>query len=129
MTRTPSGTAVAAGLALIGVFFDRLTFVTAGQVVPRGTLAGTVSYPYSDYMPSPVEIGIILGAVAFVAMGYTLAERYLDMGEADVHVGIPWPWVKQHEHEADEHHGVVEAERPMPVVAAVVVAVAEEAAS
>jgi molybdopterin-containing oxidoreductase family membrane subunit len=129
MTRTPSGTAVAAGLALIGVFFDRLTCVTAGQVVPRGTLAGTVSYPYSDYMPSPVEIGIILGAVAFVAMGYTLAERYLDMGEADVHVGIPWPWVKQHEHEADEHHGVVEAERPMPVVAAVVVAVAEEAAS
>jgi Ni/Fe-hydrogenase subunit HybB-like protein len=125
MTRTPSGTAVASGLALLGVFFDRLTFVTAGQVVPRGTLAGTVSYPYADYMPSPVEIGIIVGAVAFVAMGYTLAERYLDMGEADIHVGIPWPWVKRHDHDdAGEHEGHAEADeaaQPMPGVAATVV--------
>jgi Ni/Fe-hydrogenase subunit HybB-like protein len=124
MTRTPSGTAVAAGLTLLGVFFDRLTFVTAGQIVPRSTLAGTVSYPYADYAPSPVEIGIIVGAVAFVAMGYTLAERYLDMGEADVHVGIPWPWVKRQDHESDEDHGTDEAAQPtagatVPVVDAV----------
>ncbi len=108
ITRTPLGTAIASGLALVGVFFDRLTFVTAGQVVPRGTLAGAVSYPYAEYTPSPVEIGIILGALAFIAMAYTLAERYLDMGETDVHVGIAWPWVKQHTHdeggEGDEGH-------------------------
>ena len=101
-TRTPAGTAIASGLALVGVFFDRLTFVTAGQIYPRGTLAGTVSYPYAEYTPSPVEIGIILGALAFIAMAYTLAERYLDMGETDVHVGIAWPWVKKHAHD-DEH--------------------------
>ena len=34
--------------------------------------------------------------MAFVAFGYTLAERYLDMGETDVHVGFSWPW---------QHHG------------------------
>jgi molybdopterin-containing oxidoreductase family membrane subunit len=109
MTRTPAGTAVAAGLALVGVFFDRFTFVTAGQVFPRGTLAGTVSYPFAEYMPSPVEIGIIVGALAFIAMGYTLAERYLDMGEADVHVGIPWPWVTKHAHADDGGHEAVAA--------------------
>jgi molybdopterin-containing oxidoreductase family membrane subunit len=110
MTRTPGWTAVASGLALVGVFFDRLTFVTAGQIVPRGTLAGTVSYPYAAYTPSPVEIGIILGALAFLAMGYTLAERYLDMGETDVHVGIPWPWVKRHDAHAHDEAPEIEIE-------------------
>ncbi len=95
-TRTPGGLVAAAGLALAGVFVDRLTFVQAGEIVPTTTMVGNVSYPFASYSPSPVEVAIIAGAVAFVAFAYTLAERYLDMGETDVHVGFSWPW---------QHHG------------------------
>ena len=105
MTRTPAGTVAASGLALLGVFFDRMLFVSAGQVVPRTTAAGTVSYPYAEYSPSPVEIAIMLGAIAFVALIYTLAERYLDMGEGDVHVAWTFPWTRhpaKHEDESAE---------------------------
>jgi len=84
-TRTPAGTFLAACLALIGVFVDRMTFVSAGQIAPTTTVSGVVSSPYAAYTPSPVEIGILVGAAAFVALAYTLAERYLDLREADAH--------------------------------------------
>jgi hypothetical protein len=36
-----------------------------------------------------------------MAFLYTLAERYLDMGETDTHVFFGFPWIKKHhEHEA-----------------------------
>ena len=94
MTRTPAGTLAASLLALGGILVDRFTFVTAGQIAPTTTAAGTVSYPYASYSPSLVELAIFAGALAFLALAYTLAERYLDMGETDVHVGINWPWVR-----------------------------------
>jgi Ni/Fe-hydrogenase subunit HybB-like protein len=88
-TRTVRGMAVAGALSLGGVLLDRLMFVSAGQVAPITTQAGTVSSPYAAYVPSIVEITIIVGAGAFVAFAYTLAERYLDLREADVHFGFP----------------------------------------
>ncbi len=84
---------------------DRMLFVSAGQIVPRSTMAGTVSYPYAEYSPSLVEIGIMVGAVAFVAFVYTLAERYLDMGEGDVHVFWNFPWIKQPRHQRPRRAG------------------------
>jgi predicted cobalt transporter CbtA len=36
-----------------------------------------------------------------MAFLYTLAERYLDMGEGDAHTFFPWPWIKKHEHDDD----------------------------
>jgi molybdopterin-containing oxidoreductase family membrane subunit len=93
-TRTPGGLFAASLLALIGVFVDRMLFVSAGQIYPTTTAAGAVSYPYAAYTPSPVEIGIIVGAVGFLAFCYTLAERYLDLEEADIHVFFPWPWLR-----------------------------------
>lgn len=84
-TRTPGGVFAASVLAITGVFVDRLTFVTAGQIAPTTAVAGVVSAPYASYVPSLVEIGILVGAVAFVLMAFTLAERYLDLGETDVH--------------------------------------------
>jgi Ni/Fe-hydrogenase subunit HybB-like protein len=92
--RRPGLVASAAVLALAGVFLDRTLFVWAGQIAPTTTLAGTVAYPYASYWPSPVEIAIIAGAGAFLALAYTLAERYLDLGEADVHTFFPWPWLR-----------------------------------
>jgi molybdopterin-containing oxidoreductase family membrane subunit len=93
----------AALLALLGVLVDRTLFVAAGQISPVTTAAGDVSYPFAEYLPSLVEITLIAGAAAFMAFMYTLAERYLDLEEADVHTFFPWPWLKNaHGHEAGD---------------------------
>lgn len=83
-TRTISGTFVASLLALVGVFVDRLTFVSAGQIGPTSA-SGVVAAPWTTYSPSAVEVAILIGAAAFVALGYTLAERYLDLRETNAH--------------------------------------------
>ncbi len=101
--RTPSFTGLASVLALAGIFVDRTLFVIAGETVPRTTMAGTVGYPYAQYTPSLVEIGILIGAASFMAMAFSLCERYLPMGEGDVHAFWPWPWLKHHDdHDHDE---------------------------
>ena len=121
LTRTPLGTLAASVMALVGVFFDRFTFVTAGQIAPTTTSVGTVSYPYAEYTPTLVEVSLFVGALAFLALAYTLAERYLDMGETDVHVGINWPWVRRHDTGHDDDAEVALARtavaEPVPEVA------------
>jgi molybdopterin-containing oxidoreductase family membrane subunit len=87
-TRTPAGTLVASLAAIGGVIVDRYVFVAAGQVAPTSA-AGNVTAPWTTYLPSPVEVVIVIGAGAFVALGYTLAERYLDLGDSDEHIGAP----------------------------------------
>ena len=87
-TRTSAWLGAAGGCALAGVFVDRLLFVSGGEIAPITTAAGVVTEGFASYAPSVVEIGIVLGAVAYVALGYTLAERYLDMAESDVHMGF-----------------------------------------
>jgi Ni/Fe-hydrogenase subunit HybB-like protein len=90
-TRTPGGTFAASALAIGGVLVDRIIFVMAGQITPMTAVSGVVSAPYAGYLPSPVEIAVLVGAFALVAMAYTLAERYLDLGEKDVHaVSLRW---------------------------------------
>ena len=91
MTRTVAGTGLAAGLAFVGVIVDRLLFVGAGQIIPTTAVGGVVSEPYVSYTPSLVEISIVVAAFAFVAFVYTLAERYLDLHETDVHIGWHLP--------------------------------------
>lgn len=90
VTRTALGTGAAAALALLGVFTDRLLFVAAGQIAPTSA-SGVVAAPYTSYVPSLVEITILVGAVAFVALGYTIAERYLDLRETDAHAFLRLP--------------------------------------
>lgn len=107
--RTPSATAIAAITSLVGILADRILFVAAGEFVPRTTMAGTVAHPYAEYTPSLVELGILVGAMAFMAMVYSLAERYLPMGEGDVHAFWPWPWLKKHDH-AEEDEVAVDAD-------------------
>jgi Ni/Fe-hydrogenase subunit HybB-like protein len=108
MTRTPLGLLATSVAMLVGVFADRLNLIEAGQIYPRTTQAGAVSYPYASYTPSPVEIGILIFALAFFATAYTLAERYLHMGGRDSHSFWPWPWVKKHhdhDHQGDRDAG------------------------
>jgi Ni/Fe-hydrogenase subunit HybB-like protein len=80
---------VASCLTLVGVFVDRLQFVTAGQITPAGAASGLVDLPYTTYSPSLIEIGIVVGACAVIPLVYTLAERFLDLsspgGSGDVH--------------------------------------------
>lgn len=87
--RTNRGLFVAAIGALCGVFADRLLLVSGGEIAPITVSAGVLSSPYAAYTPSLVEIGIVVGAGAFVAFIYTLAELYLDLSESDVHFGFP----------------------------------------
>ncbi len=87
-TRTNAWLVVAGAATLAGLFFDRFLFVAGGEITPITTSAGVVSSPYASYTPSPVEIAIVVGAMAFVAFVYTLAEWYLDLGETDVHAGF-----------------------------------------
>ena len=78
--------ALAGAAGLLGVFVDRALFVLAGQVVPTSSaVGGVVSRPVAEYTPSPVEVAILVGAVATFAFLYTLIERYFDLGEAEAH--------------------------------------------
>ncbi len=79
--RTPIGLLAAGAMTFAGVFVDRLVLVSAGQIARDTTASGIVSYGHAAYTPSLVEIGLVIGAAGFVAMAYTLAERYLDLEE------------------------------------------------
>jgi Ni/Fe-hydrogenase subunit HybB-like protein len=85
-SRTPAGLFAASCLVFLGLFADRMIFVSAGQIAPETAVSGVVSSPWAEYTPSPVEIAIIVGAFAFFALVYTLAERYLPMGEHEGHL-------------------------------------------
>ncbi len=77
--RNAESVAVAAVLAFVGIFADRICFVAGGQIAPTTTGSGIVSYPYAAWVPSPAEIAILAGSIALVALLYTLAERYIDL--------------------------------------------------
>jgi molybdopterin-containing oxidoreductase family membrane subunit len=75
----------AACLAMVGMFVDRIAFVSAGQIAPPSVASGVASAPYAAYSPSLVEIAIVVGAVGLVGLIYTLAERFLDLSEREGH--------------------------------------------
>jgi Ni/Fe-hydrogenase subunit HybB-like protein len=69
----------ASWLIMIGVFVDRLSFVTAGQIAPWGASSGTVTQGYAAYFPSLDELAIVAASIAVVALVYVIAERFLDL--------------------------------------------------
>jgi molybdopterin-containing oxidoreductase family membrane subunit len=85
-TRTPGGLFAASCLAFVGLFADRAIFVSAGQVAPGTAVAGVLPAPFAAYAPSLVEISVVVGALAFIALVYTLAELHLPMGEHQGHL-------------------------------------------
>jgi molybdopterin-containing oxidoreductase family membrane subunit len=111
----------ALGAASVLILLDRYLFVAAGQIAPYTANAGTVSFPYATYTPTMVEIAILVGAGAFMAFFYTLAERYLNMGEGDTHLFFSWPWLRKHDHDEhieDDQPGETEPGSATPVAAA-----------
>jgi len=85
-TRTPGGLFAASCLAFAGLFADRAIFVSAGQIAPATAVAGVLPSPFATYVPSLVEISVVVGALAFLALVYTLAELHLPMGEHQGHL-------------------------------------------
>jgi molybdopterin-containing oxidoreductase family membrane subunit len=110
-TRTPAGLFAASCLAFVGVFADRAIFVSAGQIAPRTAVAGVVSSPFAEYSPSLVELSIVVGALALLALVYTLAERHLPMGEHQGHVAGVFLG-------SSKPAGTADAEAPAPVPSA-----------
>jgi len=68
-----STTLVASILSIIGMFANKINMVEAGQIVPAKAIDYEVFIKYSPTIP---EIAIILGAISFLIIAYTLAERF-----------------------------------------------------
>jgi Ni/Fe-hydrogenase subunit HybB-like protein len=99
------GLFLASALTFAGVFVDRVLFVNAGQVVSSTSSAGVASFPYNEYVPSLIEVSVVIGAFGFFAFAYTLCERYLDMSEhTGDHLPILSRWGR---HEAHAHASTV----------------------
>jgi molybdopterin-containing oxidoreductase family membrane subunit len=84
-SRKPYNLGLAGVGALIGVVVDRLLFVLAGLASPVSAVAGNVDFPFAVYVPSLVEVLIMMGALATIGLGYALAEHHLNLGEPDHH--------------------------------------------
>jgi molybdopterin-containing oxidoreductase family membrane subunit len=86
---SPRVVAVAAGIAIIGIYVHRLNLVLNGLAVspiglPPGVSVGTVqdgsSFAMSNwYVPSLVEWVIVAGVLAFGALIFTFAARWLPL--------------------------------------------------
>jgi molybdopterin-containing oxidoreductase family membrane subunit len=80
---------IAAMAVLIGVFFMRIDFVTAGQIVPQMVVGGTHYGMYHTYVLSWTELALITGALGATILLYAWSERRfnLDAEEASTFIG------------------------------------------
>lgn len=69
----------------IGVVADRLIFVVAGLASPVSTVAGNADFPFAVYIPSLIEVLIMVGAFATIAAAYSLIEQHFLLTEPDHH--------------------------------------------
>ncbi|MEM4781671.1 MAG: NrfD/PsrC family molybdoenzyme membrane anchor subunit [Halalkalicoccus sp.] len=76
-TRTTTGVLAASAAALVGLFVTRYEFVVGGQVVAL-VADPSYQYPLVSYVPSHVEIALIVFALALCALVYTAGTFLLD---------------------------------------------------
>jgi molybdopterin-containing oxidoreductase family membrane subunit len=106
---------VASVLTFAGVFVDRVLFVNAGQVISSTTSAGVATFPYNEYVPSVIEMSVVIGAFGFLAFAYTLCERYLDMSEhTGDHLPILSRWGRHDPHPDDDAHRAYHPQHKAP---------------
>ncbi|WP_138005530.1 NrfD/PsrC family molybdoenzyme membrane anchor subunit [Halalkalirubrum salinum] len=79
-TRTPTGVLAASAAALVGLFVTRYEFVVGGQVVALTADPGH-QYPIVSYIPSGVEIALIVFALALAAFIYTAGTLLMRLDE------------------------------------------------
>jgi len=78
-TRTAFGVMLAGVLSTVGIFFMRYDLVVAGQLVPMRVDKAENASPLLQYVPSPAEITIVIGAICLCVLLYVFAERKLDL--------------------------------------------------
>ena len=75
----------AAILSMTGIFFMRYNLVVAGQVVPLEVIdQSPLPVSYLTYSPSWVELAIVCLGFGFVGLAYLMAEKRLNLGQADL---------------------------------------------
>ena len=90
---SPRVVAIAAGIAIVGIYVHRLNLVLNGLAVspiglPPGVSIGTpqdgASFAMSNwYVPSAIEWLIVIGVLAFGAFVFTMAARWLPLQPTD----------------------------------------------
>lgn len=78
-TRTAFGVMLAGVLSTVGIFFMRYDLVVAGQLVSLRVDAAENASPLLQYVPSPAEITIVIGAICLCVLLYVVAERNMDL--------------------------------------------------
>jgi len=83
--RTRTAMFYAAILSMTGIFFMRYNLVVAGQVVPLEVIdQSPLPVSYLTYSPSWVELAIVCLGFGFVGLAYLMAEKRLNLGQADL---------------------------------------------
>jgi molybdopterin-containing oxidoreductase family membrane subunit len=95
LRRQPRFVAVAAAIGIVGIFVHRLNLVLNGLSFPNielppglpvGTAQAGTSFAESYwYVPTAVEWLVVTGVIAFGALLFTMAVRYLPMQEPEAH--------------------------------------------
>ncbi len=76
------GKLVASALVLLGLFIDRVAYVTIGQLKPLGVRAVGMPELISPHLPSGWEWVVLLATVSVLLLFFTLGEKYLKLDTA-----------------------------------------------
>jgi molybdopterin-containing oxidoreductase family membrane subunit len=95
LRRDPRWVALAAGIAIVGIFVHRLNLVLNGLSYPNIEMPPGLPVGFAQegssfmmsyfYVPTIVEWLIVLGVLAFGGLLFTIAVRYLPMQEPEAH--------------------------------------------
>ena len=78
--RNPFNLVLGAGLAMLGVVFNRWNVTVSGLVVPLAYSPGTlVQAQPQPYVPNLVEWGVAMGVVGYALLAFTLGVRFLPL--------------------------------------------------
>ncbi len=78
--RNPFNLVLGAGLAMLGIVFNRWNVTVSGLVVPLSYSPGTLLQPQPQpYVPNIVEWGVAAGVVGYALLAFTLGVRFLPL--------------------------------------------------
>lgn len=78
--RNPVNLALGAGLAMLGIVFNRWNVTVSGLVVPLAYSPGTLFQPTPQaYVPNLTEWGVVIGVIGYALAMLTLGVRFLPL--------------------------------------------------
>ena len=84
-TRTPNMIMVSSIFVLIGMFMARFEFIIGGQLVPVLQNLTHLEYPLGSYVPTFIEIAVVIFAFSGVILVYTVGTRVMSLEKAPQH--------------------------------------------